>query len=162
MQGKHKSFPGQTETQVVSFSPRTLSHAAIFPLLCATLVISLVQAHFSSIPFPSWSPLLASVSLWKSAADRGAHHNLLTSTRGQSMPRFLLRCPQLSGTWAPGCSCCPCRLSSKPCCDVRNVTAMLLKGLASCPINGLKKKEEKKIVCTSIMERHQDRAINNR
>lgn len=38
---------------------------------------------------------------------------------------------------------------------------MLLKGLASRPITGLKK-EEKKIVCRSIMERHQDRAINKR
>lgn len=36
----------------------------------------------------------------------------------------------------------PCRLSSKPCPDVRNVTAMLLKGLASHPIIGLKKEKK--------------------
>ncbi|EOB01354.1 hypothetical protein Anapl_07463 [Anas platyrhynchos] len=57
------------------------------------------------------------------------------------------------------------RLSSKPCCDVRNVTATLRKGLASCLTIGSKKKETKEkkiIVCKSIVESHQDGAINNR
>lgn len=36
----------------------------------------------------------------------------------------------------------PCRLSSESRPDVRNVTAMLLKGLASHPIIGLKKEKK--------------------
>lgn len=161
LQGKEKSPPSQTETQVVSASSRPLSDAPISPLPCAPPAISLIGTPISSVPFP---PSLLSLPRFPSGNPLLIEEPVISSlllSGAKPCPSFLLRCLQLSGTRASGCLCYPCRLSSTLCHDVRNVTAMLPKGLASHPIIGLKK-EEKKIVCGSIMERHQDRAINKR
>jgi len=99
LQGKDKSSPGQTETQVVSASHRPLSSASVPCLPCALLAIPLTEAHISSVPFPSLSPLPASDSLWTPTADRGTHHTILASIKGQAMPQVSPEMP--AAKWYP-------------------------------------------------------------
>lgn len=74
-------FWPDSNSSCLCLSQATLFHTTISSLPCTPVAISLTEIPISTLPFHSWSPLPALVSLWKPTAAKGAHHSLLTSIR---------------------------------------------------------------------------------